>query len=1362
LTRSRLALPLVGVLAVTALGVFPREAAAQRRNPFDPFRTGNGAAATPAARPAAPPAAPVATPGRLLAAASQPAPSTQPAPATQPAATRRPAPTSQPAATARPAPSSQPAATPTTGAPLGAEPGSRSCTSEADCPQGSFCEAEQCVPLRFRLNVLYLYYRSPGRTFTEAAGVYWHQRGKAGYRVLAPFYWHFWRPTAKLQAVAPFYWHAVDYREHLATTVVPPFQWGSAPGEKYFRLWPFVFWSDYGKAGASFSLVPLLHWARRGTYSAGGLFPLGFYASDTAKQSSTAQVLLYYRHRSPEWRSDALWPLFYAGRSPHRAFTWAAPLNFYWRRGRSTHFLSVPFAYYAADRHSSLAVVPAPPIVYYRNRDYRFTTGFPLYWRWGTPRSTETMVLPLVYAGHTGASKHLVVFPFLWHFASPGRHTTVFANSWYHRSPTGYSAAVLPLAFFGADRKAGTSHATVLPFFHYSTSAHGRETFVLTPLGLGGRNRDAKTSYLFLLAPPYYRRRDPQREIDTLIPLYLRWKNLDSGTTIQAITPLFWLRSDRTGTAQVLFPAVWRFTDARKQISATVVPPLFYHRSAPGESTTVLATAFYRRDRRSWSAGLAPLLFFGGGADGRHAVIFPWLWHFANATSATTVAAPFFHHRDPHGWSAGLAPLLFAGNRDGDRHFVLFPLVWHFSSEREGRRTTVIGPVFSSRTRTGYRAGLAPIFFFGHDGARSHQIVAPLFWRFYDRSRDDETVVVGPAFRRLIGGHRAGGPRHTEYGLLPLFHYRRTVAPRDTLALTVAPLFHYSRAPGTSLVVTPLGGFRRVGDRETLVAGPYVHRRTADLDGHFLFPLFGHWRTRRTNAVTDLLLPIAVFHRSPARSAAVVFPFVWYFRDGHARETDLTVFPFYSRVRSPDLNVDVAFPLVWSFRSPKRRTLVVLSGYHSRGLAQGSLDVGVLPLFAYHRTAKTRVFASLPFLYFQSWPKEQRTLQVVGPFWRATYPDGYSTGLFPLGYVRDRGPKRQALLFPLVWHSSDSAADVHTNVVLPFLYRRAGKERTYAILPALWLKTKPSGASVTVFPAFHVASDAERVRVMTAALGFQWGRGVHPSWGYLGPIWWLRKKDWSADGLFPLVWRFHDLPRRRQTFMLAPFWYSRVAPDSAFYAAFPLVWRSRSIAKTTTVVLPFYFDVDNRYKERTTLLFPFGWRHYTAEDRTTTWAALPSLLVRQRPEATDAFLFPLLWHWGGVKRSTTIVAPIYWDFKRGVERSTVVFPLVWRFQRADADTWVVANTYYRKGLGKHAGTYRFVFVPLFEVARPRPGDLTWEVLSGLVGYSRVGRNRVLRLFWQEIWLSQPPPASQPKRRPGRQRAAARRVPAGAL
>ena len=85
-----------------------------------------------------------------------------------------------------------------------------------------------------------------------------------------------------------------------------------------------------------------------------------------------------------------------------------------------------------------------------------------------------------------------------------------------------------------------------------------------------------------------------------------------------------------------------------------------------------------------------------------------------------------------------------------------------------------------------------------------------------------------------------------------------------------------------------------------------------------------------------------------------------------------------------------------------------------------------------------------------------------------------------------------------------------------------------------------------------------------------------------------------------------------------------------------------------------------------------------------------------------------------------------------------------------AGTYVFPNVYYRKGLtaGHEDGTWRVFIPPLFDAAVERPGDFRWEILGGLFGKERIGRNHYMKLFFftfetqkasaaQTSWYGQP-------------------------
>jgi hypothetical protein len=182
------------------------------------------------------------------------------------------------------------------------------------------------------------------------------------------------------------------------------------------------------------------------------------------------------------------------------------------------------------------------------------------------------------------------------------------------------------------------------------------------------------------------------------------------------------------------------------------------------------------------------------------------------------------------------------------------------------------------------------------------------------------------------------------------------------------------------------------------------------------------------------------------------------------------------------------------------------------------------------------------------------------------------------------------------------------------------------------------------------------------------------------------------------------------------------------------------------VGLPLYFDIDRPHESRTTAVMPFIIRARDRVESSTSWV-IPALATwwrtRERgPDAgTDFAWFPLVWKFGRGDHLSTVVAPFVWDFKRGESRTTVVFPVAAHWRRPDGDHTLVLNSYYRRGLGPKQGSWYFNFFPLFGVGRPAAKDVEWDILEGLVGFTRKGRNRTMRLLWVLDFSLAPAPAS---------------------
>ena len=141
----------------------------------------------------------------------------------------------------------------------------QSCRSDAECVvPGTICERRRCVKVTRAINILWLFYRSADRRYTSVLGLYHHRRGKEGFHVLGPFYWHFWSKRSRTRIVAPVFWQFENKQAKSKHPFVLNFHHFRKPGVRGFNVWPFLFTRSYGKKGFSFSFLPLVHYGRKG------------------------------------------------------------------------------------------------------------------------------------------------------------------------------------------------------------------------------------------------------------------------------------------------------------------------------------------------------------------------------------------------------------------------------------------------------------------------------------------------------------------------------------------------------------------------------------------------------------------------------------------------------------------------------------------------------------------------------------------------------------------------------------------------------------------------------------------------------------------------------------------------------------------------------------------------------------------------------------------------------------------------------------------------------------------------------------------------------------------------------------------
>lgn len=1167
---------------------------------------------------------------------------------------------------------------------------------DEDCPAENFCsEQGACQVIQTRTNILYLYYHEG--SFTEVLGLYWSKRGPSGYRVLAPFYWHFWSARSETHVIVPGL----------------PISWSWQPDATSFGIWPLFYKSTkFGWA------APVL-----------GSFTI---ADPDQQRAFGALLYLYWWKRSPARDRDVIFPILYSSRAPKSGFTWAFPLNFYWRDKDDKNLLVLPLLYWNQHKNGGSLYSLAG----YHTREGQETAGSLLWLYW-------------YGADQRDQSAYDVLFPLLWSFHSPSSNTTVAGPFVHLRRKKWYFDTAFPLWWSGGDPVKGEAFRTLLPFFYWQGSEHGKKSFWVSPIGGYSRDDIAGSRTLALLPVLTFIRRDRASALHIVTPLFIRYWNKDSGSTTQLVGPLY-LRDDPYGSTSVLFPLYWRFRDAASGAATTAVFPLFARRSGPTETSTyagVFPLWFYKRafhdgDRSGWSAGLSPIAFFGQRGQDGHGVVLPFFWRLRSGDNATTVLAPLFYRRTTRDSSAtGLLPLVFFGHDADSRYLFQVPLFWHFANDREGWSTTVTPLWYHHRDRQGWSGGLPPLFFVGGGPGHSHVALVPIFWRFHDDAQQKTTTVF------LTYLHRSHGGETTD-ALFPLFHYRRGARPggSDETSFTLFPLVHYRRDATSRVLATPLGVSWKSWapgrpPREAGFLGPYVWYRGENVAARGIPLLYFDARNRATGEHSRQVGPWFEVE-GPGHVAHVLFPF--YGRYDDANEHDTYVFPTYFRQRRSDgYAVDSFLPLYWHARKGARATTLVGLWYRHRDPEAGVLDTGLAPLYFYAKDSERSLLLIPPLLLFRRADFKDQTARLTAGLlvYHSRDRESHTTVVFPLWWSGHEKARSHRVLFPIYWHFADQEKQTELNIAGPLFWTANGTWRTRGLLPVAWhTHDEKSGASSTaLLPLFYEAHGAGRFRLFTPIAGYSSGGGGR-TW-YLLTLFSHDSAETHSSGLLPVWYSHENKGKETRTRIIPPLLFvSRKTPQTSLTTFLAIFWRHHDIASSTTLALPLFYDFHEVHESRTTVLVPLFLRHHRDADDTTFWLA------------------PLFYRRSAPTESTTVAFPLYWDFKSGSNRTTLLMPFFAHWRRpTHTGTWVFPTYYYREGLapnGHPDGTYRRVLIPFFESAVKRRGDYMWEVLGGLVGHESVGRNRYLKIFFitfeskaparaQTSWYSQP---QRPSRR----------------
>jgi hypothetical protein len=773
----------------------------------------------------------------------------------------------------------------------------------------------------------------------------------------------------------------------------------------------------------------------------------------------------------------------------------------------------------------------------------------------------------------------------------------------------------------------------------------------------------------------FWYRDKPDWRLYVALPLgaYWRWKD---ETAWGLITPLAWhVEDDDSAYTGAWLWHRWRSPESR----FSTLFPIYWHHQDLVEQTDlhILGPAFWRGTPDRWTAGIAPLLWFGGGPDRAHATLFPLIgyeddpdersfwspvffhvhnkhtdavnggsplllsfWSVEDDVSSFLQSLLFYQRRTPNSTLRMVTPLAWGYENDADdfqiggiipfylgldsddHHFrLLLPLLYARYEKEENFRFAMLGPLYHWREREEWGAGLVPLLFSYEDQdpeyAERLSLIIPLYFGF--QSETVSTRVIPP----LLYYRHKDGP-DLDIGWVPFFFHHARPDEARSLTLVTGLYYHHER-PGYL----------------TDQWGPVVRREEPTRTRWGLLPLL-QWEEDREEGTQSLFLaPGLYWSQGPQRRRWLAGP-LWSFRDGETRFDGLL--PLAMRYREPDGSGFIAAPGFLDIEdkgdepgeTPWRFTWL-LSGfrYASRDGVSASM---VAPLFVEYEDKNS------------------------GDWWALAPPWIYAAGNRALD-------ERLIFAFPYYYNKIHGESDWW---LFPLAYGHSDPERSWWLTPLAlsWEEHRPGGGELLLGPLLfgrYQAGQRDCVGVPGCADG-----PPGADFGWLGPLVWSDTHQRRFRLLFPLVLDWADYEAQREVFTILPLYLGWQATQGD---------HTRRLEAWTPLYL--------RYKETG----PHG-------EVLTDFGTAGPLFAYEGASGAGFGLFPLLWHDRG------------WDAQGHVRGHDILFPLAWRFfdEAQGTDTTVIGPVYADRDREGSA----FGIAPLYFHGRAADGSAGYDALAPLL------------------------------------------------
>ncbi len=352
---------------------------------------------------------------------------------------------------------------------------------------------------------VFFHFAKENRKFFMSTLFFYHRKGSDVDMGLPPLFMNGWNDKKGYLVVFPVAWHFENYTADRTDTVVGPVWFGRRGTDWQMLVFPLVFASG-GKSGASFNVIPILHWDSKG----GGtrvVSPLGWYWKSPEKDIHGGGVLNYHRYRKGDFTFQTFAPFWFNWRSDNvfKRSNFILPVG-YFSSGpihRNVSVLGLVWDFYRFEEHRTTVVLPLFAHDKDLYREKHTTWVFPTIQYSRDGEKWQFNVHPLAYFNGGEPKTHQVVFPVWWRFASPGKIAQIAFPLWWDFQNLGKGTrgmSLFPL-FWRFERPEGDGdHTVVLNAYHWKADA-GRKAyrFALFPLFGFGKDEQAKSSYWKIL-----------------------------------------------------------------------------------------------------------------------------------------------------------------------------------------------------------------------------------------------------------------------------------------------------------------------------------------------------------------------------------------------------------------------------------------------------------------------------------------------------------------------------------------------------------------------------------------------------------------------------------------------------------------------------------------------------------------------------------------------------------------------------------------------------------------------------------------------------------------------------------------------